>query len=119
VEEEHLRLDLPLFVLENNWLREQVGSNEATVSDRSGDYLPEPELTDTEGIILEALGTCVLKGAELLKLGGYDYSSHYRQILSNLTKRQILGRSIRGYYNPREVQEDPTRQKDGGQVKVV
>ena len=57
-----------------------------------------PELTDTESNILEALSSDTLTGPKLFKKAGYDNSSHYRQILSNLVKRQILGRNSKGYY---------------------
>lgn len=57
------------------------------------------DLTDTENNILEALGSETLVGRVLLKKAGYDAScSHYRQILSNLKKRNILGHDGRGYY---------------------
>jgi hypothetical protein len=56
------------------------------------------ELTDTESIIIEALGPNVLRGPELLKEAGYDNSSHYRSILSNLVKRNVIGRNSGGYY---------------------
>ena len=56
------------------------------------------ELTDTESNILEALDNNTLKGPVLLKRAGYDYSSHYRSILSNLVKRRILDRNVNGYY---------------------
>jgi hypothetical protein len=59
--------------------------------------LIDAELTDTEEYILEALGGDTLRGAELLKRAGYDNSSHYRQILSNLRKRGIICRDIKGY----------------------
>ncbi len=59
--------------------------------------LIDAELTDTEENILEALGGDTLRGAELLKRAGYDNSSHYRQILSNLRKRGIIERDIKGY----------------------
>jgi hypothetical protein len=59
--------------------------------------LIDAELTDTEENILEALGSDTLRGAELLKRAGYDNSSHYRQILSNLRKRGIIDRDIKGY----------------------
>lgn len=56
------------------------------------------EPTDTEGNILEALGDEHMTGPVLLKKAGYDYSSHYRAILSNLVKRGILGNDHTGYY---------------------
>ncbi|MBN1796818.1 MAG: hypothetical protein JW804_09110 [Sedimentisphaerales bacterium] len=56
------------------------------------------KLTDTESYILEALGKDTLKGPVLLKKAGYDNSSHYRNILSNLVKRKILERNGKGYY---------------------
>ncbi|MHC4498367.1 MAG: hypothetical protein ACYS21_04540 [Planctomycetota bacterium] len=57
-----------------------------------------PQLTDTESNIVEALGTDTLHAPELLKIAGYDNSSHYRSILSNLVKREILGKNDKGYY---------------------
>ncbi|MHC4478879.1 MAG: hypothetical protein ACYTEL_24890 [Planctomycetota bacterium] len=56
------------------------------------------KLTDTESNILEALGGDALHGPELLSEAGYGNSSHYRAILSNLVKREILGKNERGYY---------------------
>jgi hypothetical protein len=56
------------------------------------------ELTDTESNIIEALGTETLRGAALLKEAGYDNSSHYRSILSNLRKRGVLGHGEKGYF---------------------
>jgi hypothetical protein len=50
----------------------------------------QENLTDTEQNIIEALGDKTMKGQELLKNAGYDYSSHYKTILSNLVKRGIL-----------------------------
>jgi len=60
--------------------------------------LNSSNLTDTESNILEALANKAMKGPELLKQAGYENSSHYRQILSNLVKREILGRGPKGYY---------------------
>lgn len=57
----------------------------------------EAELTDTESNILEALADNVMTGPKLLKKAGYDYSSHYRGILSNLCKRNIIEKTGRGY----------------------
>jgi hypothetical protein len=54
--------------------------------------------TDTEENIVEALGNEHMTGPVLLKKAGYDYSSHYRQILSNLVKRGILGNDDTGYF---------------------
>ena len=54
--------------------------------------------TDTEENILEALGNEHMTGPALLRKAGYDYSSHYRQILSNLRKRGILGHDETGYF---------------------
>jgi len=57
------------------------------------------DLTDTEDIILEALGKEILIGVKLLKKAGYDASSsHYRGILSNLVKRGILNKKPGGGY---------------------
>jgi hypothetical protein len=56
------------------------------------------EFTDTENNILEALGNGTMHGPDLLKKAGYDNSSHYRTILSNLVKRKIFDRNARGYH---------------------
>ena len=63
----------------------------------------DDELTDTESNIVEALGDAVLTGPELLKKAGYDYSSHYRTILSNLVKRRILRKTGHGYQLSQEI----------------
>ena len=55
------------------------------------------ELTDTEQNLLEALGGKTLRGPELLGEAGYNNSSHYRTILSNLCKRGILRKHPKGY----------------------
>lgn len=55
-------------------------------------------LTDTEQNMLEALANDTLHGPELLRRAGYDNSSHFRTILSNLVKRGILGKNQNGYY---------------------
>lgn len=57
----------------------------------------EVQLTDTEQNILQALGDAHMTGPVLLKKAGYDNSSHYRQILSNLRKRDILDHDGMGY----------------------
>ena len=54
-------------------------------------------LTDSEQNLLEALGGKTLRGPELLREAGYDNSSHYRTILSNLVKRNILRKKQNGY----------------------
>ena len=41
VEYEHRCLDFYLLVLEVNWLRQQVGSKEVPISNRTGGYLPK------------------------------------------------------------------------------
>ena len=48
--------------------------------------------------ILKALGNAHMTGPKLLEKAGYDYSSHYRGILSNLVKRGLLGNDHTGYY---------------------
>ena len=53
---------------------------------------------DEEKYILEALGSDTLHGPELFNKAGYDNSSHYRGIVSNLVKRKILGKNEQGYY---------------------
>ncbi len=106
VEDDCEHLDLALLVLENSLLKRQIASPE-TFEAWGG--MPEHELTDTEQNILTALGGDTLSGPDLLKRAGYDYSSHYRQILSNLRKRRILGRSAQGYYNPRKAQNRSSR----------
>jgi hypothetical protein len=99
-------LNMSLLILENTALREQLESGEGASQTYAMGHPAEPELTDTESNILEALGRDTLKGAILLQRAGYDHSSHYRQILSNLVKRHILCRSHQGYYNPRRGRED-------------
>ncbi|UCG48504.1 MAG: hypothetical protein JSU94_01770 [Phycisphaerales bacterium] len=67
----------------------------------------ELDLTDTEANILEALDKIQREkngpvvGVRILSVAGYDNSSHYRQILSNLKKRGILGHDGNGYYRRR------------------
>jgi len=61
------------------------------------DYPRHSQLTTTEEMILEALGSQVLQARQLLRIAGYDNSSHYRAILSNLCKRGILVNSREGY----------------------
>ncbi|MCF7956446.1 MAG: hypothetical protein K9M75_11640, partial [Phycisphaerae bacterium] len=58
------------------------------------------ELTDTERNILDALNDKTIRGRNLLKKAGYDYSSHYRGTLSNLIKRGILANHGKGYFKP-------------------
>jgi hypothetical protein len=55
-------------------------------------------LTDTERYTLEALGTQCLIGEEIAKKAGYDHSSGYRAMLSNLWKRLILEKNGQGYF---------------------
>ncbi len=95
-------LDMSLMILENDSLRMQLESLGQSPLERPFEYPAEPELTDTESNIVEALGRNTLTGVVLLKKAEYDpASSHYRQILSHLVKRRILYRSHQGYYNPR------------------
>ncbi len=80
---------------------EREGNARATITGQNGSKagdISEVKLTDTESNILEALDKETLSGPKLLKKAGYDNSSHYRQILSNLIKRKILGRNSNGYY---------------------
>lgn len=64
----------------------------------SGGKAGANDLTDTEQNILEALGKDTLKGEPLLKKAGYNYSSHYKTILSGLVKRRILEKILsKGY----------------------
>jgi hypothetical protein len=96
---------MSLMVLENEALRKQLESLGQSPLECPFEYPTEPELTDTESNIVEALGRDTVRGVVLLKKAGYDpTSSHYRQILSNLVKRRILYRSHQGYYNPRAPQ---------------
>lgn len=76
------------------FLQEQT----AAIEDSDSVSKKAAELTDTESNILEALGNDTLRGSALLKKAGYDNSSHYRGVLSNLVKRDILGRNDRGYF---------------------
>jgi len=81
------------------YLKEQIEIRGGKVSGLNiKQTLADAELTDTEENILEALGSDKLRGTELLKRAGYDNSSHYRQILSNLRKRKIIDRDIKGYF---------------------
>jgi hypothetical protein len=67
-------------------------------SETTGASKSEAQFTDTEENILEALDNKHMTGLVLLKAAGYDYSSHYRGILSNLVKRGILGNDQTGYF---------------------
>jgi hypothetical protein len=106
IEDDCEHLDFALLALENVILRRQMASHEMFGARGS---MPEYELTDTEQNILTALGGDTLKGPDLLRRAGYDNSSHYRKILSNLTKRRILGRSAEGYYSPGRAQDRSSR----------
>jgi hypothetical protein len=75
---------------------EPVGSGQ--LSRTAGMSKSEAQPTDTEEYILKALGKEHMTGPMLLKKAGYDYSSHYRQILSHLVKRGILGNDNTGYF---------------------
>jgi len=68
----------------------EIGQQDPTPAQESNHENKEAKLTDTEQNILEVLGNNTLKGEELLGEVGYDYSSHYKTILSNLVKRGIL-----------------------------
>lgn len=88
-------------------LREVVRACEAAlVSLDSTRPMQEPDsiaglrhpLTDTEANILEALGTEALRGEKLGRRTGYPYNSNFRNVLSNLVKRDLLGKGPKGYY---------------------
>ncbi len=76
---------------------EILSRGEAKEEAGSGDESLPVGLTDTERNLLEALGGKTLRGEELLNTAGYDYSSHGRNILSNLVKREILDPTRYGY----------------------
>jgi hypothetical protein len=80
--------------------RQQDNGNEqevGTESNRGNNISLSIKLTDTESNLLEALGEEIMTGPELLKKAGYDYSSNFRSILSNLFKRGILEKTGNGY----------------------
>jgi hypothetical protein len=57
-----------------------------------------PILSDTEQNILEALGTETMTGEVLAKRAGYPYNSNFKNTLSSLRKRGILGNKSPGYF---------------------
>jgi hypothetical protein len=57
-----------------------------------------PILSDTEQNILEALGTQTMTGEVLAKRAGYPYNSNFKNTLSSLRKRGILGNKSPGYF---------------------
>ena len=56
------------------------------------------EVNETEKIIIEALGDTTLTVEELAVKSGYDVSGYFRNILTSLRKRGILGNKRPGYY---------------------
>ncbi|MHC4664461.1 MAG: hypothetical protein ACYS9T_00715 [Planctomycetota bacterium] len=56
------------------------------------------ELTDSESNIMEALSTNVLTGEQLATRAGYPYNSNFKNTLSSLRKRGILGNKAPGYF---------------------
>jgi hypothetical protein len=56
-----------------------------------------PNLNDTEGNILEALGGDTMTGEELAKQAGYPFNSNFRSTLSRLVSRGILVNLKPGY----------------------
>jgi hypothetical protein len=81
-----------------NDAKEVIQKIEAKTKEYYDSKKKKTKLTDTESCILESLGQDSLNGRELLKKTGYDNSSHYRQILSNLVKRNVLGKNVKGYF---------------------
>lgn len=82
--------------------KEEISHIQGSAFDSQPQQLDSPntenlDLTDTEKIILEALGDETLTGPRLLSKAGYDNSSHYRTTLSNLKKRAILSHDGKGY----------------------
>lgn len=59
---------------------------------------PTHPLTDTEQYILDDLGSATMRGTELAAAGSYTYDAHFRTILANLCKRNIIGKGPHGYY---------------------
>ena len=100
VDDDCENLEVELLALEVSYLKDVVSGKDISPPP----WLSHTDLTDTEENILTALGKETLKGQDLLKRAGYDYSSHYRQILSNLCKLGVLRRSVQGYCNPRSTQ---------------
>lgn len=74
--------------------------NETTVDRPGGTCESEIPLTDTEKNIIEALGDKHMRGPQLLKRAGYEYSGSFRGILSQLVKRGILKHDKTGYFGP-------------------
>jgi hypothetical protein len=58
----------------------------------------QPELTDTEQNIIEALDKNKMNGEPLAKKTGYPYNSNFKNTLSSLRKRGILGNKSPGYF---------------------
>ncbi|MCP4611473.1 MAG: hypothetical protein GY845_22395 [Planctomycetes bacterium] len=56
------------------------------------------ELNEAEIIIIEALGNETLTVEELAVKSGYEVSGYFRNILTSLCKRGILGNKRPGYY---------------------
>jgi hypothetical protein len=101
-----VRLQHELEIVVRALSRASLRSRSSETQDKQGRGNKPPDeveinFTDTEANILEALGNEHMTGPRLLKKAGYDYSSHYRQILSNLVKRGVLGNDHTGYYRIR------------------
>jgi len=56
------------------------------------------DLTDTESNIVEALSKDVMTGEKLAEKAGYPYNSNFKNTLSSLRKREILGNKAPGYF---------------------
>jgi hypothetical protein len=56
------------------------------------------ELTDTEHNTIKALGRAILTGEKLAKKAGYPFNSNFKNTLSSLRKRGILGNASPGYF---------------------
>jgi hypothetical protein len=90
--------NLPEVIKEFERFKHQVQLSEPSLAESR---FENPQLTDTEDIIIEALGNKTLHGLDLLKKAGLIYNSHYRTILSNLVKRKVLDNCAQGYYRHR------------------
>ena len=56
------------------------------------------QLTDTEKNVIEAINTKTLMGQEIADKAGYPFNSNFKNTLSSLRKRNILGNKMPGYY---------------------
>lgn len=104
-EEEIVKLILYHYQNEVKRLQEQVesleGINDYLKKTLQSKLFPEGkpvELNNTEGFIIEALQRNTIIGEKLAEKAGYPYNSNFKNILSSLRKRGILGNENRSGY---------------------